>query len=307
MPFSCRYLILLSPLLGLALLTHAQQRRQDTIVVHFDFNKSKINPADTSLLNRVLRHPIDSAVIVGYTDSTGTIAYNKGLSLRRATAAVKYFIPNTLRHRVTGGGIAPTPDQSDSANRRAEIIVYYSDADHRSPAPHYDTITRNARPQTPVAAAHPRPSDSIVVIKRPVGSRSPGNGNPAADSATADSAQPSAVLALRRINFIVDTPVPTDSTRSILPEFIAELRQFKDHRLEIDGYVNSVVPLRGRNDPLYKLSVNRAKFIYNYLVAAGFDSTMLTYKGLGNSSPINPHPVTKEEMNANMRVEIKVY
>jgi outer membrane protein OmpA-like peptidoglycan-associated protein len=309
MSFSCRYLILLSPLLGLALLTHAQQRRQDSILVHFDLNKSNINPADTTQLSQALRHPgIDSVIITGYTDKTGTVFYNKGLSHRRAAAVADYFIVGTLRHRVTGGGIAPTPNQSDSANRRAEIIVYYTDADHGSPAPHYDTITRNARPHTPVAPSHPRPSDSIVVIKHPGSSGSPGSsGNPTADSATADSAQPSVVLALRRINFIVDTPVPTDSTRSILPEFIAELKQFKDHRLEIDGYVNSVVPLRGRNDPLYKLSVNRAKFIYNCLVAAGFDSTKLTYKGLGNSSPINPHPVTKEEMNANMRVEIKVY
>jgi outer membrane protein OmpA-like peptidoglycan-associated protein len=128
-----------------------------------------------------------------------------------------------------------------------------------------------------------------------------------APGASGDSTQPSAVLALRRINFIVDTPVPTDSTRRILPEFIRELRQFKDHHLEIDGYVNSIVPLHGPDDPLFKLSVNRAKFIYDCLVEAGFDPGKLTYKGMGNASPINPHPTTKQEMNANMRVEIRVY
>lgn len=307
MSFSCRHLILLSSLLGLALLTNAQQRRQDSALVHFAFNKSFIDPADTAQLNRVIRHPVDSIVIVGYTDKTGTVSYNEGLSRRRANAVLHYFIVAGFRHHVIGGGIAPTPDESDSANRRAEIVVYYTDADRGNPAPHYDTIGRT-RGRTPPAPARPRPSDSIVVIKHPGGNGIPGsNNNPVADSATADSAQPSAVLALRHINFIVDTPVPTDSTRSILPQFIAELKQFKDHRLEIDGYVNSFVPLRGVNDPLFKLSVNRAKFIYNCLIDAGFDSTKLTYKGLGNSSPINPHPATKEEMNANMRVEIKVY
>jgi flagellar motor protein MotB len=53
--------------------------------------------------------------------------------------------------------------------------------------------------------------------------------------------------------------------------------------------------------------VNRAKFIYDYLVNAGFDPYRLTYKGMGNATPVNPYPTTKEEMNANMRVEIKVY
>jgi len=28
---------------------------------------------------------------------------------------------------------------------------------------------------------------------------------------------------------------------------------------------------------------------------------------MGNATPINPTPVTREEMNANMRVEIRVY
>ena len=65
--------------------------------------------------------------------------------------------------------------------------------------------------------------------------------------------------------------------------------------------------MRGPKDPLFILSVRRAKFIYEYLVDAGFDPAKLTYKGMGNATPINPHPITKEEMYANMRVEIKVY
>ena len=77
--------------------------------------------------------------------------------------------------------------------------------------------------------------------------------------------------------------------------------------MEIDGYCNSLSPLHGQNDPLFILSVQRAKFVYDYLVEAGFDSTRLSYKGMGNATPVNPNPVTKEEMDANMRVEIKVY
>jgi flagellar motor protein MotB len=77
--------------------------------------------------------------------------------------------------------------------------------------------------------------------------------------------------------------------------------------MEIDGFCNSLSPLRGPTDPLFILSVNRAKFMYDYLIEAGFDPARLTYKGMGNASPINPDPTTRAEMDANMRVEIKIF
>ncbi|HTR29590.1 MAG TPA: OmpA family protein [Puia sp.] len=279
-----KHLILLFPLLLVSLLSHSQQRSRDTLILHFPLDSYRIQPDDSARLRAMLGSLSANPVsITGYTDKTGTIAYNARLSQLRANAAYRF-----IHHgRAAGGGVAPTPERSDSENRRVEIVYY-----RIINAPHYDTVARNnINPNTPTDRA-----DSIVVIKH-----SP------ADTTTADSARPSAVLALRRINFIVDTPIPTDSTRRILPQFITELRQFKDHRLEIDGYVNSIVPLHGTNDPLFKLSVNRAKFIYDCLVTAGFDPSLLTYKGMGNASPVNPHPQTKQEMNANMRVEIRVY
>jgi outer membrane protein OmpA-like peptidoglycan-associated protein len=233
----------------------------------------------------------DSIRITGYTDKTGTIAYNQTLSQQRANAAARLL--GAARSQTVGGGVAPTPERSDSDNRRVEII-YYSTI-----APHYDTITR--REKTSLPNDHHPNNDPIVVVKStPAGSTS-------ADSANPDSTHPETILALHHINFIVDTPIPTDSTRNILPQLITELEQFRDHHLEIDGYVNSLVPLRGPRDPLFILSVHRAKFIYDYLINAGFDSTRLSYKGMGNATPVNPNPTTKEEMNANMRVEIKVY
>jgi outer membrane protein OmpA-like peptidoglycan-associated protein len=299
-----RHLILLCPLLLLTLLSRSQQKRRDTLVLHFAFDSHHIQPEDEAAIAASFRErTIDSLSITGYTDKTGATSYNQRLSERRANAAAAFLrttrpgIPIPMA-KITGGGVAPTPERSDSDNRRVEIVCYTTGS---SATRHYDTITRHTAAQNPTP--HQPPNDSIVVVKT-TGKETREAIN---DSATADSAAPSTVLALRRINFIVDTPIPTDSTRRILPEFVTELRQFKDHKLEIDGYVNSIVPLRGKTDPLFILSVRRAKFIYDYLVDAGFDPGKLTYKGMGNASPINPHPTTKQEMNANMRVEIKVY
>jgi outer membrane protein OmpA-like peptidoglycan-associated protein len=279
--------LILPALLLIPFLIRSQQRIEDTLVLHFRFDSYQIQPADLARLNAIRRPGnTDSISIIGYTDATGTAAYNQRLSWQRANAAARLLA--TARPHASGGGIAPTPERSDSENRRVEIVFYYT-------LPHYDTVTRRTAKAVTVKAA--RPNDSIVVVK-----------NTLTDSSmVADSAHPAAILALRRINFIVDTPIPTDSTRSILPQFIAELEQYKDRHLEIDGYVNSLVPLHGSNDKLFILSVRRAKFIYDCLVNAGFDPGKLTYKGMGNANPINPTPTTREEMKANMRVEIKVY
>jgi len=281
MRLSCCHLILLYPLLLMASFTQAQQQRQDTLVLHFAFDRYEVWPEEVVKAARFFRDSsfgakrIDSVSVIGYTDKTGTMAHNRQLAAKRAAAvAAALALPgDSLPLHIIGGGIAPTPDQSDSANRRTEIVISY-------------------HPETSQLMATPVPrtdsTQSTVAF----------NG---------DSTQPSAVISLRHINFVMDTPIPTDATRMILPGYVTQLQQYKDRHLEIDGYVNSVVPLNGPTDPLFILSVKRAKYIYDYLVDAGFDPGKLTYKGMGNTSPVNPDPANREEMNANMRVEIKVY
>ena len=274
---------MLCPLLLMTLLAHSQQSRQDTLqprrdilLLHFAVDKHDVLPEDAAQAARVFHDTtfgaknIDSVLITGYTDKTGTVAHNQHLSAQRATAAGKWLQTqlggSDSLWRLIPGGIAPTPERSDSANRRAEIVI----VSHVTPPP-----------------PAPRPADTAVALHR-------------------DSTQPTTVISLP-INFVVDTPVPTDATQLTLPGYVDQLRKYAGHRMEIDGFCNSLVPLSGADDPLFKLSVKRAKFIYDYLIAAGFDPAKLTYKGMGNASPINPDPVTRQQMDANMRVEIKVY
>jgi outer membrane protein OmpA-like peptidoglycan-associated protein len=286
------HLILLYPLLLIGPMARAQQRQRDTLVLHFAFNRYDIDagPADTTQRQHYFTKKIDTVVITGYTDTVGTIPYNHTLSAHRADAAAQYF-KDRLRPdamavpiQLIAGGKAPTLQASDSANRRAEIVIWY----HRDTPP----AATAAQPANPAAA--PTPTAPTTPTAPP---------NPAA----APPDTPTVVITLQHINFVVDTPIPTPATQTVLPGYVKLLQQYKDRRLEIDGYVNSFTPLHGEDDPLFILSVNRAKFIYDYLVAAGFDSTKLSYKGMGNASPVNPNPSTKKEMDANMRVEIKIF
>ncbi|HEV2478468.1 MAG TPA: OmpA family protein [Puia sp.] len=265
MPSLVRCLTLLL-LLAVTCPTMSQRSRTDTLVVHFAFDRSNIRPADGSTL--AATHPdADSILIVGYTDTVGSYAYNLKLSRLRAEAARAAMLrtlaaapPIRLEAR---GKTNPLPGD-DSLSRRAEVLLYYKEKELVQ-APPVDT------PKT-------HPDD-----------------------------QPDTTFGLDNINFIANTPILTDAAHEALPRSVAFLRNYADHYLEIDGFCNSPgAPLEPK-DPLFILSVQRAKFIYDYLIQQGFDSTHLRYKGLGNTRPVVAHPTTREESDKNMRVEIRVF
>jgi outer membrane protein OmpA-like peptidoglycan-associated protein len=119
--------------------------------------------------------------------------------------------------------------------------------------------------------------------------------------------EPDTVFELEDIRFYANTANLTDVAQMVLPRYINYLLSLNGHYLEIDGYCNSPGAPLAPNDPLYILSVKRAKFIYDCLIERGFDSSRLVYKGKGNTNPRNAHPTTRDEMDKNMRVEIRVY
>jgi outer membrane protein OmpA-like peptidoglycan-associated protein len=271
--FPCIIAVLL---LGAALAAPAQQRKADTLVIHFAFDRSEVRAVDSAKMvefgQKLAAEHADTVFITGHTDTVGAREYNQHLSWRRAIAAgkvvssifeAKGYLP--AMDFVGRGKEEPLPGD-DSLSRRAVIVVYYREKERPAVA-HIDT---------PAAPA-----------------KSPGD--------------PDTTIALENINFIANTSILTDAARQALPQTVPLLRQMSDKYLEIDGYCNQPGPLLPATDPLFILSVQRAKYIYNYLVSAGFDSTHLSYKGMGNASPKNAHPVTKADMDANMRVEIRVF
>jgi len=258
-------------LLPLAVLTsHAQNQKSDTLTFHFAFDRSDLQPADSPLLSRIAGLAIDSISITGHTDIKGSVAYNQRLSESRAIStqtALQHLLPATSPAIRLEGRGKSEPLPGDDSLSRRVVVIVYY---HDKPAPPV------ARIDTPPPPPHPE-------------------------------GEPDTTLSLDNINFIANTPVLTDAAREAMPGTIRNLRTFSDRFLEIDGFCNAPGPPLPPQDPLYKLSVQRAKYIYDVLVQSGFDSTRLRYKGLGNTRPVNAHPTTAAEMDQNMRVEIKVY
>jgi outer membrane protein OmpA-like peptidoglycan-associated protein len=54
-----------------------------------------------------------------------------------------------------------------------------------------------------------------------------------------------------------------------------------------------------------KLSVNRARVVYDYLIKSGIDSTRLSYAGFGSGRKLVKE-VTERDRMLNRRVEMKI-
>jgi OmpA-OmpF porin, OOP family len=107
-----------------------------TLQVFFDSGKAILTEADLKELPKAIdflkKYPGTKIRLDGYTDSTGTEAYNMKLSERRATAVKDYLVKeagvDSSKITVVGhGGADPVADnktpEGRAKNRRVEISI----------------------------------------------------------------------------------------------------------------------------------------------------------------------------------------
>src|SRR5215468_8882650 len=104
-------------------------------MVFFDTNSTTLsqqaNTTVTEAAGVAKSTPNSRLVVTGYTDTEGSVAYNKALSLRRANAVRDALMRNGISPAaisVVGEGeqglLVPTPDQTKNENnRRVQIVV----------------------------------------------------------------------------------------------------------------------------------------------------------------------------------------
>ena len=104
----------------------------------YDFDSDVVKPAARANLRALAgsldKYPGSDLLVLGHTDSIGTDAYNKGLSVRRADAAAEYLVSQGVaRSRIGTGGLGeeePVATNADEAgrqrNRRVEVAIYAS-------------------------------------------------------------------------------------------------------------------------------------------------------------------------------------
>src|SRR5829696_3838015 len=107
------------------------------LLYDFDSDVVKATARDNlrALASSIDKYKDSDLLILGHTDSVGTDAYNKSLSVRRADAAAEYLVAQGVaRARIATGGLGeeePVATNADAAgrqrNRRVEVTIYASE------------------------------------------------------------------------------------------------------------------------------------------------------------------------------------
>ncbi len=108
-------------------------------------------------------------------------------------------------------------------------------------------------------------------------------------------------VVLKNIFFETDSYGLKDESKAELKKLIDFMNINTKIKIEISGHTDNVGTAAHNN----VLSENRAKSVYDYLVANGIDKTRMTYKGYGFDKPIATND-TEEGRALNRRTEFKV-
>lgn len=255
----------------------ASAQRRDTLLIHFNSNESRILSEDSLAMDKLLktRSRIISISLSGHCDYIGDDRYNDSLSRERVRAtrtwlAARGLPDSTFRDFNDFGKRKPlnnnSTDQERGLNRRVEIV--------------FISIT---------------PPASIPYLE-------------AAFRDTAHLSGRKNIL-LKKITFYGDRHFPLPEGYLELQELRKILQEHPGIRIEIQGYVCCNAPDQDGYDKdthTPDLSVQRAKYIYQYLIKTGIDSFRMTYRGFGARYPISPTEDNDEQRRMNRRVELKV-
>lgn len=109
-------------------------------------------------------------------------------------------------------------------------------------------------------------------------------------------------LAAQAIQFETGKATLKVESYGILNKVVGIMKKYPDYKLRIVGHTDNV----GDAAQNKKLSEERARSCYDYLIAQGIDSSRLTYLGMGETQPIASNE-TEQGRELNRRVEFELY
>lgn len=259
--------------------------QKESLVVHFDFNKSDLTIQAKNLLDNFIEtNKMTNSIIslYGHTDSKGSSTFNIALSQRRINAVKEYLIKNGFPKNLIQkeGALGKTKlllmDDTDEAkgeiNRRVEIL-----------------FAQNSAVKNEI---NEKPERTIKEIIE--------------DTATKKGSK----IIFKNMQFEGGRHKILENSLPQLTALLSALKANPKLKIAIEGHICC---LPGTLDGLdfdtntQDLSMRRAKAIYEYLQYAGINANRLQYKGLGHSMPIYGYPEKDEnEKTINRRVEIKI-
>lgn len=246
----------------------SQQNCDLKLELFFDVNKSVLTKKHLMLIDSAIISKNLVTTIKGFADSTGNAAYNMDLSQKRAWAVFQYFTNHHYSDPITVEyfGEQNAAGSDMSNDRRVEIWFKQKIA---------EKITE---------ADEEIQTDTLAITEK---------------------------YEITNIYFLPDKAIVDPTSFFAIDDAAKYLKRFPGCKFEIVGHVNYVTPPSLANDPkalepLYILSEERAKEIYDQLAERGIPIQEMTHKGVGNSQMVFKNPKNDQEKRKNMRVEILI-
>ncbi len=276
------------------------QKANDTFRVFFDLNVDALNGRARNYLDSLnynnILVPGKAMSIIGYTDYLADDAYNKSLSERRARSVQQYLnsfgIRNSDLKIVVGKGeiesAVTNAAEGIPKDRKVEIVLTGAIDSQKIKKKNTATdvvITLQPGKKKLLPPSSTDPNFSITKIEK------------------------GSTFILKNIYFPMGRHFPREDSYPEIDKLLLALKSNPLIRIQIEGHICCVDKMPDAYDldsHEMDLSVNRARFVYEYLMARGITKNRLSYMGFGKSRPIIADEQTEEEASVNRRVEIRI-
>jgi len=250
----------------------------DSFSVFFAYGKYQMGATQKARLDSFLQtgklQQAPSVLIMGYGDKAGGMEVNLKLSQLRADGIRKYLI---------------------AAQIEPSRILSTTGLGIRNPQSEKDTTTADRRV-------------NILLMRVPLDNNM---------AKTLSHLEVGQTLVLKNINFVNGAHSLEQSSYSDLEQLYLIMLLSPTLKVRIEGHICCWFSQPGDDDDhtyprdtiTYRpstLSLNRAKFICNYLISKGIDSSRLAYTGFGNTKPLVFPERSDGDRKQNRRVEVRV-
>jgi outer membrane protein OmpA-like peptidoglycan-associated protein len=278
-------------------LIYLNAEAQEQFSVFFDSNKHELTNAErTKLDGWITANPeIKILAIHGFTDEDGTTGFNDTLASRRVES-IYNMVKGRLKIRddfkTISFGEKFAQSKNKSENRKA-VIFYLLPKDL---ARENEILGLAPMPKPKLKIDYP----SKISVKNPDGKIVEYKLD-TIFMRKVNEAKAGEKIKLENLNFVVNTFAIVPESRAKMFELLLVMQNNPDLKIEIHGHL-CCQPVDRLN-----LSTQRAKAIYNFLIANEIYKGRLSYKGFGSTQPIYPLPEKDETQRAaNRRVEIMI-
>lgn len=274
---------------------------QEQFALFFDSNKFELNTKETSKLNDWIAQNKNNKIVAihGFTDEDGSNEFNDTLAQLRVET-IYNVIKNQLKIRddFKSRSFGESFSQSKNKAEDRKVIVYYL---LEKDIAREDEILGIKKEEPSVELPKPEIEfPETMVFENPDGSQKTFKLDKVFMKKVND-AKKGDKLKVDNLNFVINTFIVVPEAKGKMFELLVVLQNNPTLKIEIQGHL-CCMP----NDRL-DLSTQRAKAIYNFLVANGIYPGRLSYKGFGSTQPIFPLPEKDEAQRAaNRRVEILI-